>query len=233
MAGRRRRWGLRFLVALALLVVIGLLVGPRLLGFLGRYLITEDPLDKADAIVVLSEPMEAAELYRAGWAPRVILSDSQKPAGYYELAARGLRLPSGLEGRERVVEFLGVDRGAVDRIEQDFGSTLELACGVVRHARSRRYRTLIVVTDQFHTTEAAKVLALLSDGDPRTIVRPSRYTIVRDGRWWRSRAAARDLLFKYEDLLDYWRIAAQARLAGWILAVAGKPRTAFEALCGP
>jgi uncharacterized SAM-binding protein YcdF (DUF218 family) len=238
MARRARRRGLRLLGALACLVVLGWFAGPRLLAALGRYLVTDQPLERADAIAVLAggvpgRPMEAAELHREGWAPRIILSDEQKAPGYYELADRGLRLPWTLERSERVVAFLGVDRRAVDRIEQDFGSTVEELCGLVRHARAQRYRTLILVSDQFHTTRAAKIMALLSDGEVRTIARASRYTLYRGERWWESRRGARELLFEYQKLLNHWRIAAQTRLAGWARRLLGRPRTAFDALCRP
>ncbi len=238
MARRARHRGLRLLLVLACLVGLGWFGGPWFLIWLGRSLITEQPLEKADAIAVLaggvpSRPMEAAELYREGWAPRIILTDDQKSPGYYELAARGLRLPWTLEDSEQVVTFLGVDARAVDRIAQDFGNTLEELCGLVRHARTHRYRTLILVSDQFHTTRAAKIMALLSDGELRTIARPSRYTLYRGDRWWQSRRGARDLLFEYQKLLNHWRIAARTKVAGRFLALVGKPRTAFEALCQP
>src|SRR6267378_5550316 len=50
----------------------------------GRWLIVEDPLEKARAIVVLSGAMpmraiEAAKLYREGYAPEVWLTHSTEP----------------------------------------------------------------------------------------------------------------------------------------------------------
>jgi uncharacterized SAM-binding protein YcdF (DUF218 family) len=51
----------------------------------GRWLVVEDPLDKAQAIVVLSGGMpmrarEAAKLYNAGYAPQIWLTRGVEPA---------------------------------------------------------------------------------------------------------------------------------------------------------
>ena len=57
--------------------------------FVGRWLVLEDPLEKAQAIVVLSgrmpiRAMEAAKLYREGYAPKVWLTHSTEPGATLE-----------------------------------------------------------------------------------------------------------------------------------------------------
>jgi len=52
---------------------------------IGRWLVMEDPLEKASAIVVLSGAMparaiEAGKLYREGYAPEIWLTHSLEPA---------------------------------------------------------------------------------------------------------------------------------------------------------
>ncbi len=66
-------------------IVLSLLVGSIVFAAIiflsvGRWLVVEDPLDKADAIVILSgripvRAKEAARLYNAGYAPQVWLTD--------------------------------------------------------------------------------------------------------------------------------------------------------------
>src|SRR6202048_4820475 len=68
--------------ALGLLVLIAFIF---CFFYLGRWLVVEDPLDHAQAIAVLSGRMplrvlEAAKLYRAGYAPEVWLSHCTEPA---------------------------------------------------------------------------------------------------------------------------------------------------------
>src|SRR5258706_10693785 len=75
-------------LAWAILVVLAvvLIVFASIIFFgVGRWLVVEDPLDKAQAIVVLSGriPMraqEAAQLYNAGYAPQVWLTRANEPA---------------------------------------------------------------------------------------------------------------------------------------------------------
>src|SRR2546421_12450807 len=63
----------------------GLLLALMIFFGVGRWLVAEDPLGKASAIVVLSGAMpmralEAATLYRDGYAPEVWLTHSTDPA---------------------------------------------------------------------------------------------------------------------------------------------------------
>src|SRR5258707_6063793 len=79
---RKRNFVWAILVALA----VGLIVFASIIYLgVGRWLVVEDPLDKAQAIVVLSGrvPMraqEAARLYNAGYAPQVWLTRANEPA---------------------------------------------------------------------------------------------------------------------------------------------------------
>src|SRR5258706_6271298 len=65
--------------------VVGLVTAVIIFLGVGRWLIVEDPLDKAHAIVILSGRMpmratEAARLYTAGYAPQVWLTRAVEPA---------------------------------------------------------------------------------------------------------------------------------------------------------
>ncbi|MEO8523069.1 MAG: YdcF family protein, partial [Acidobacteriota bacterium] len=70
-AARSRRLAVRLLLAILITGLVALLA---FLPFAGRYLVLEQPLEHADAIVVLAGArverwLEAVDLYRAGWAP--------------------------------------------------------------------------------------------------------------------------------------------------------------------
>jgi uncharacterized SAM-binding protein YcdF (DUF218 family) len=71
------------LVVLAGVVAAVWLAREPLLSAAGRFLIVEDPLDRSDVIVVLSggrkdeRVRQAADLYKAGYAPRVLLSGGE------------------------------------------------------------------------------------------------------------------------------------------------------------
>jgi uncharacterized SAM-binding protein YcdF (DUF218 family) len=79
---RKCRLFLRIGVATAVLVCISAVI---LFFGIGRWLVVEDPLEKAQAIVVLNgrlpvRAVEAARLYRAGYAPEIWLTRTKEPA---------------------------------------------------------------------------------------------------------------------------------------------------------
>ena len=83
--------------AVRLLAVVGggLVLGVLVFFGVGRWLVVEDPLAKARAIVVLSGAMpsralEAAKLYREGYAPEVWLTHSMEPGKSLEEVFTGL-----------------------------------------------------------------------------------------------------------------------------------------------
>src|SRR5260370_34887340 len=75
-----------FAGSILLTLLIGIIIFAAIIFLsVGRWLIAEDPLDKADAIVILSGRMpvrakEAARLYNAGYAAQVWLTRTNEPA---------------------------------------------------------------------------------------------------------------------------------------------------------
>jgi hypothetical protein len=68
------------------------------LPFAGRFFSAADPLQRGDAIVVLAGSrvdrwLEAVDLFKEGWAPRVVLSPGPVSALEVKLRGEGLRLP--------------------------------------------------------------------------------------------------------------------------------------------
>ena len=103
--------------ALGVAVVLAALVAVALLGA-GRLLVVADPLPpRADAIVILAgsvpdRTLEAADLYRAGLAPRVVVTRERLPRGQAALRARGVHLPESDELTATALRELGVPPGA-------------------------------------------------------------------------------------------------------------------------
>lgn len=67
---------------------------------LGEYLVTEYPLERTDAIAVLSGSvpdriLEGIDIYKERYAPIIVLTKEEKPAGYDELLSLGIKMPEG------------------------------------------------------------------------------------------------------------------------------------------
>ena len=75
----------KFLIVFALLIVAWIFIAP----FLAERLIVEKPLEKADVIVVLGgsavfieRTQQAAQLFRQGTAPKIVLTNDGTSAGW-------------------------------------------------------------------------------------------------------------------------------------------------------
>src|SRR5947199_10102491 len=126
------------------------LVRRPILRFAAEMWIVEDPLDKADALIVLGDDnfyadrsTRAAQLFREGKAPGIVASGRrlQPNAGIAELMEHDLierRVP-----RYRIVRILG-----------DADGTLEVAQALTRLVKERKWNSENVHTAKYHTTLA-------------------------------------------------------------------------------
>lgn len=207
---------LKLIIILGLAFLLYLGYPPLLMG-IGRYLVYETPLERADAILVLSggvntpaRLLEAVDLYREGYAKRVIITNEKKPEGYDRLAARGVRLLSSAETSLMLLKRLGVPAKSVDIVWEEADSTLSELCHVTAFLQGRPVRSLILVTDPYHSKRASRIMRLLANGAIRVISRPTRYHEFHPDAWWQRRDDLKAVLFEYQKLMNYWLVAAKA-----------------------
>jgi uncharacterized SAM-binding protein YcdF (DUF218 family) len=192
------------LVAFPLLIIIALLV-PRA----GAWLVVSDPLEKADAIVVLGGTMyerqlEAIDLMNEGWAPRIYLFREIADWGERELMKRGVSYLRPIDLQIDSMLKLGVPRDAIHVLDQA-NSTAEESTHVLQLVTREKFSRVIIVTSKQHTRRARLVMRRrLDDVGARVIVRPSRYDLSEVDRWWANRSTLRFTLFETQRLLGYW-----------------------------
>jgi uncharacterized SAM-binding protein YcdF (DUF218 family) len=127
------------LLGALLILLVGGVVAFRSVGY---WLIVEDPLQSADAIVVLSgglpfRAVEAARLYRAGYAPEVWIT---KPVGYTrDLEPMGIQyLGEEVYSREVLLHF-GVPASAIRILEtRSSAPSKKLASSPNKRSRTTR-----------------------------------------------------------------------------------------------
>ncbi len=200
-----KRFFLRGALIAALLLLISAVTLPRL----GGWLMVEDPLQKADAIVVLGgtmyeRPLEAVDLHHAGWAPRIYLFRQVADFGETQLMARGIPYLREIDIQVDVLRRLGVDPQAI-HVLNEAGSTAEEATQVFELAAGEQFARLIIITSKQHTRRAKLVMRRrLDDLGVQVIMRASRYDRSNVDRWWSERATLRFTLFETQRLLAYW-----------------------------
>jgi len=160
----------------------------QFLGALGHWLIAEDELQKADAIIVLGgAPMErgplGAELLRDGWAPLMICTGER----VHDVLA--------LHSIIRTEAALSLDAAQLDSawlrkvdLLQVGTSTQEEAMAIRDFAIENSLSTIIVVTTEFHTRRAGKVFRKALGPDVQVIMRAAPGTDYVAERWWESEA---------------------------------------------
>lgn len=158
--------------AVLLIILLGLFF------HLHRFLVLEQPPQQVDAIVVLSggDPKreeEAAKLYKAGYSDRIILT--RAPAGWQTYTSDMMR--------EHLID-LGVPADSII----DYGivtSTREEAILLRPLIDELSLRSLIVVTNKFHSARALWIFKrVLKDENIKWISVPVREDIF-DHQWWR------------------------------------------------
>jgi uncharacterized SAM-binding protein YcdF (DUF218 family) len=209
---RRRALALGLLAVLAALLI----AAPLALRAAGRYLVESDPLERADAIVVLtgSYPdriLEAVDLYKAGWAPRIILCREPQNAGFRRLDALGVKVPQLFELNRSVAEQLGVPAQAIAVVDRPAGSTFSEAELVLEYVLARGDHSILLVTSKYHSRRAARIYRHLAAGRVHVITCPARDDDFRADGWWHDRASIRRVVIEYQKLLtfllfDRWRL---------------------------
>lgn len=201
----------RRLLARAVLLLFVLLVfaGAWVLPRSGRYLIVDDPLVKSDAIVVLAGTradrwLEAADLYREGWAPRIVLSQGNVEGAEGLLRDKGIRFPSDAELARDAMVQMKIPASAVIILPDDLDNTAQEAEAVHRTAITEGWRQVIVVTSKFHTRRTSfAFLRELRGTGIHAVVRGTRYDPFNPDRWWTRRADFRVVTSELQKLLAY------------------------------
>lgn len=183
----------------------------EVLTALGRFLVVADSLQPADAIVVLSgsipdRVLEAVDLYRAGYAPHVVLTREGRPPGYDALLARGGSLPERHEENRRIALQLGVPAEAIEVADRRANSTLAEARALIGFLQEKGFHRILLVTSRSHARRARAIFTTLAGGRLEVLVVPSRYDPFRPEDWWHNRALARRLVTEYGKLLTWWTI---------------------------
>jgi len=196
-------------VALALVLAVGYWQRAAILRSIGGQLIREDRLTPASAIVVLSggvpaRELEAADLFKQGIAPVILLPHDPERQGVLQLRGRGVAMETELELRLRILRTLGVPSGAIVVLDPEIQSTDREAVVVVDYAASHQLSSLVVVTSAFHTGRVKMVYGrLLRERSIDVAVRKARAEAYAPDNWWHSRVGLRDGLIEWQKLWLY------------------------------
>ena len=197
------------LVALVFLVVLlgGIYLARHpLMRFAGESLVVEDPLEKSDAIIILSDDnfyadraTRAAELFRQNLAPMVVASGIRlRPnAGISELMTHDLI--------ER-----GVPKESVLPFPQDADNTREEAEFLRKLVQQKNWKSVIVVTSNYHTRRAKYIFRKVFGNTVTVRMASARDADYDPAHWYEGRKSIKR--FAHEALgyvVAWWELHGQ------------------------
>lgn len=191
------------------LLLLGAFVFAALLLFLnlGRWLVVEDPLYKTDAIAVLSGNMpsralEAARVYKQGYAGQVWLTHSTEPGA----ALAELSIP--FEGEEvydkQILMHEGVPENAIHVLDPPIVNTADEMKTIGEALRTQNLRSLILVTSKVHTRRVRALWNSIAANDGIALVHGVSDDTFDPAHWWRSTHDALDVVREILGLANAW-----------------------------
>ncbi len=165
---------------LALAAVIGLYFA---LTAAGGILIIADPLEKSDAVVVLSggdgERLdEAARIYQDKMAEYIVFTHPEREGGGWQSHLMDMKLQAMNQGVP-ITGLLVTDKHG--------NSTYEEAKEIRRYLEPMKFQSITIVTDPFHTFRTRLIFRdVFKDSSMKVRVRPVRGHWYRSTTWWRS-----------------------------------------------
>ncbi len=193
---------LNLVILLCLLIFSSVLYLARrpILRLAAESWIVEDPLDKADALIVLGDDnfyadraTRGAQLFREGKASVIVASGRRlRPnAGIAELMEHDL-IERGVP-RERIVRFV-----------HDADSTVEEAQALTRIVKERKWHSIIVVTSNFHTRRARYIFRRVFPQGVEVRIASARDGDFDPEHWWEKRKSTKELTKEFAGMVVTW-----------------------------
>jgi uncharacterized SAM-binding protein YcdF (DUF218 family) len=199
-----RAWRLFRVVALCLIVWSLAAWGAA------RFLIVRLELPRADAIVVLGgsaayveRTHRAAEVFREGRAPRVILTNDNLRGGWSQAEQRN---PFFYERARNELLRAGVPADRIEVLPQSVTTTYDEVTLLRDYAMSHNLRSLLFVTSAYHTRRARWTISRVFRDDKVEVgldASPPGEQTPPPATWWLHAGGWRSVALEYPKLIYY------------------------------
>lgn len=189
---RKRRLAVIAVLSIVLTALLAASFYRQIFTVAGQYLVLKDTLVKSDAILVLSgedadgvRTRMAVELYKQGWANKVVLSGARDAFSHYESDFMGpIALASGVPKKDLLI------------LNHRAKSTFEEATAVVPEMERDGIRSIILVSSNFHTRRAKRYFQQVCGDRIRVIAYPSENEYFSPSTWWLTREGRKVFLLE-------------------------------------
>lgn len=176
--------------------------------FLAKNLIVEKPLEKADAILVLSggsafveRTHRAAELYKKGVAPKIFLTNDGVQGGWNQKEQTNLFF---YEQARRELIKQGVPAENIEVLLEVVEGTHDEAVLFEKIIRERNLKSILLITSAYHTRRTLSTFQkVFGEKNEIGIAAPEIPTPSPD-YWWLFRQGWRNIALEYLKIFYYW-----------------------------
>jgi len=182
---------------LLVLIILGVLTVNAWAPLIAQFLVVNESPRKSDIIIIPSGTADAdrirygAELYKKGFAPKVLLSGSSY-----------LWNETGVDLMKLYAVSLGIPEKDI-WVDHDSGSTVENAHFAKEIAKKNNCRSVLITTSPTHSRRIKMVFRKIFPKEiPVTVsCGPSSFDLER---WWKKPAMAREVSYEYLVFLYYY-----------------------------
>jgi uncharacterized SAM-binding protein YcdF (DUF218 family) len=173
----------------------------------GRWLVREDTLGPAEAIVVLSGSMparaeEAGRIFRMGYAHEVWVSRPLSPAA--ELDAMGIHYLGEEDFNRAILIHEGVPEADISIFPTPIVNTEQEVEEIIGQMRREQITSVMIVTSPQHTRRVRALWRKLAGNDLRLIVRGAPQDPFDSDHWWRNTHDTFSVVRESLGLLNAW-----------------------------
>ena len=208
---------IRYRIPLGLLLgsVVIYLTSTAILGILGNFIVIDEKPIKADAIVILNTGVEyyprlieAASLYRKGFAGTVVINGNRKTDVLRQLEEKGFEACCPwFENSLRILSLYGVPRDRIVPISaEDAYDTVSEARVVGAELLRRRLKRIILTTSKYHSRRAGFIWQKTFANQLSVITITAKTDPYDPDRWWKEGRQIRWVLAEYGAwIFYYWK----------------------------
>lgn len=197
-------------LVLLVAVIVALFVGSRT----GHWLVVSEPLAKAQAIFPHAgrppfRELEAAQLYRDGWAPEVWIAPVEPGEEQQLLQRIGVEIPAGWSWRRDLLEKLGVPADSIRVLPALVRNTEDEVRAVVEQLEAGGGQRVILVSSKVHTRRIRSLWGRTAPSTLEAVVQPAREDPLDPARWWTNTDDGEQVIHELVAMVDLW-------LGGWL-----------------
>jgi|GEM_PF-351126 hypothetical protein len=198
---------LRIIGVLSALAFLALFASLALMFGIGHWLVKQDSLQPANAIAVLSghfpdRALEAARLYRAGYAKEIWLTNPGTNASVAK--ELGIHFPSEADFNTLLLKREGVPQKAIHILESPIVNTDDELDVIGDTLEQKGRGTVIIVTDKAHTRRVHELWTRYAAERGTLIVHGISDDDFNPNGWWRDTDDTHQVIHEMLGMINVW-----------------------------